>query len=182
MQKSEFCRSRRELSNEYLLAKFGFDTAENEPCKVCPLSAYGSLLVLQILQVSHTVTFGEKVYFVGIAANAKDEYSIMEIDCPTSAVREVGPRLAKQFRFSTMVRVKNDVLIAPWSPAGKAIVMHLPDASPIQSVGSYMAKLAWEPAVWDVVVTCAGEELKGNRCILSRVPFFAAALDGRFRA
>ena len=27
-------RSRRELSNEYLLAKFGFDTAENEPCKV----------------------------------------------------------------------------------------------------------------------------------------------------
>ena len=33
-------RSRRELSNEYLLAKFGFDTAENETCKVCPLSAY----------------------------------------------------------------------------------------------------------------------------------------------
>ena len=24
-----------ELSNEYLLAKFGFDTAENEPLKVC---------------------------------------------------------------------------------------------------------------------------------------------------
>ena len=36
------CRSRRELSNEYLLAKFGFDPAENEPCKVCPLSAYRS--------------------------------------------------------------------------------------------------------------------------------------------
>ena len=29
-----FCRSRRELSNEYLLAKFGFDTAENEPFKI----------------------------------------------------------------------------------------------------------------------------------------------------
>ena len=29
-------------SNEYLLAKFGFDTTENEPCKVCPLSAYRS--------------------------------------------------------------------------------------------------------------------------------------------
>ena len=29
------CRSRRELSNAYLLAKFRFDTAENEPCKVC---------------------------------------------------------------------------------------------------------------------------------------------------
>ena len=25
-----------------LLAKIGFDTAENEPCKVCPLSVYGS--------------------------------------------------------------------------------------------------------------------------------------------
>ena len=31
------CRSRRELSNAYLLAKFGFDTAENEPPKVLPL-------------------------------------------------------------------------------------------------------------------------------------------------
>ena len=29
------CRSRRELSNAYFLAKFRFDTAENEPCKVC---------------------------------------------------------------------------------------------------------------------------------------------------
>ena len=27
----ESYRSRRELSNEYFLAKFGFDTAENEP-------------------------------------------------------------------------------------------------------------------------------------------------------
>ena len=37
-----FSRSRRELSNEYLLPKFGFDAADNEPCKVCPLSAYRS--------------------------------------------------------------------------------------------------------------------------------------------
>ena len=28
------CRSRGELSNAYLLAKFGFDTAENQPSKV----------------------------------------------------------------------------------------------------------------------------------------------------
>ena len=33
MQRSPSCRSRRELSNEYLLAKIGVDTAENEPCK-----------------------------------------------------------------------------------------------------------------------------------------------------
>ena len=31
VQRSALCRFRRELSNEYLLAKFGFDTAENEP-------------------------------------------------------------------------------------------------------------------------------------------------------
>ena len=29
-------------SNEYFLAKFGFDTFENEPRNVCPLSAYRS--------------------------------------------------------------------------------------------------------------------------------------------
>ena len=29
------CRSRQELPNEYITAKFGFDTAENEPLKVC---------------------------------------------------------------------------------------------------------------------------------------------------
>ena len=34
VQWSALCRSRRELSNEYLLAKFGFDTAENEPFEV----------------------------------------------------------------------------------------------------------------------------------------------------
>ena len=34
MQRSALCRSRRELSNEYLLAKFGFDTAENELLEV----------------------------------------------------------------------------------------------------------------------------------------------------
>ena len=30
VQRSALCRSRRELSNGYFLAKFGFDTAENE--------------------------------------------------------------------------------------------------------------------------------------------------------
>ena len=36
MQRSASCRSRREVSNAYLLAKFGIDTAGNEPCQVCP--------------------------------------------------------------------------------------------------------------------------------------------------
>ena len=51
------CRSRQELSNEYLLAKFGFDTAENEPCKVCPISAYILLLLLQIPQVAQRIAY-----------------------------------------------------------------------------------------------------------------------------
>ena len=34
MQRSALCRSRRELSDEYLLAKIGVDTAENEPLEV----------------------------------------------------------------------------------------------------------------------------------------------------
>ena len=36
VQRSALCRSRRELSNADLLAKFGFDSAENEPSKVWP--------------------------------------------------------------------------------------------------------------------------------------------------
>ena len=35
VQRSALCRPRRELSNAYFLAKFGFDPAENEPCQVC---------------------------------------------------------------------------------------------------------------------------------------------------
>ena len=34
VQRSALCRSRRELSNEYLLAKIGVDTAEKEPLEV----------------------------------------------------------------------------------------------------------------------------------------------------
>ena len=41
MQRRALCRSRRELSNDYLFTKFGFDTAENEPCQVCPKPEHG---------------------------------------------------------------------------------------------------------------------------------------------
>ena len=34
---SQFLFERDSYSNAYLLAKFGFDTAENELCKVCPI-------------------------------------------------------------------------------------------------------------------------------------------------
>ena len=39
VQRSALWRSRRELSNAYFLAKFGFDPAENEPYKVCRIPA-----------------------------------------------------------------------------------------------------------------------------------------------
>ena len=39
-ERSALCRSRRELSNAYLLANFGFDTAENEPSKDCQERAH----------------------------------------------------------------------------------------------------------------------------------------------
>ena len=39
MQRNALCRSRRKLSNAYLLAEFGFDTAENEPSKGCHIRA-----------------------------------------------------------------------------------------------------------------------------------------------
>ena len=41
VQRSAFCRSRRELSNAYSLSKFGFDTAENEPSEVCRIRGLG---------------------------------------------------------------------------------------------------------------------------------------------
>ena len=43
VQRSALCRSRREPSNAYLVAKFGLDTAENEPRQVCPTEPLSSL-------------------------------------------------------------------------------------------------------------------------------------------
>ena len=43
MQRSALCRSWRELSNAYLLVKFGVDTAEKEPCRVRPSERSGEV-------------------------------------------------------------------------------------------------------------------------------------------
>ena len=76
MQRSALCRSRRELSNAYLLAKIGVDTAENEPCKVCPVSAYrspgpglGARLDEQIARVSGSLLVGSELRFRGVNGN-----------------------------------------------------------------------------------------------------------------
>ena len=47
MQRSALCRARRELPNAYLLAKFRFDTPENEPIKVWFCDTQGSRLALR---------------------------------------------------------------------------------------------------------------------------------------
>ena len=39
-------------SKKILLAKIGVDTAENEPCKVCPLSVYRSPRCVEFIQGS----------------------------------------------------------------------------------------------------------------------------------
>ena len=60
MQGSALCRSRRELSNEYLLAKIGVDTAENEPLEVWGKSiqyySFVSLLAARTLAGGHGCT------------------------------------------------------------------------------------------------------------------------------
>ena len=60
---SALCRSRRELSNEYLLAKIGVDTAENEPLEVwgkifniihwCPYSPTAVSSEVQRIDAAH---------------------------------------------------------------------------------------------------------------------------------
>ena len=55
------CRSRQELSNEYsysneyLLAKFGFDTAENEPSKVCRKEAAAGQGSVTMVRYHHLI-------------------------------------------------------------------------------------------------------------------------------
>ena len=44
MQRSALCRSRRELSNEYLLAKIGVDTAETAAAENEPLEVWGKII------------------------------------------------------------------------------------------------------------------------------------------
>ena len=75
MQRSALCRSRRELSNEYSLAKFGFDTAENEPCIVCPLSAYRSPRYGDVKEIGAFCSFLIiiQLFFAGIIVLNLDE-------------------------------------------------------------------------------------------------------------
>ena len=86
MQRSALCRSRRELSNEYLLAKFGFDTAENEPCKVCPLSAYISPRFPNHCTMGQILTVDVKNAAEGMRCHGVSSLADSEITCISPAI------------------------------------------------------------------------------------------------
>ena len=83
------CRSRRELSNEYLLAKIGDDTAENEPLEV-----WGKIFNINIL-------FNRVLTGNGNACSESRKYSrAADLRCseaPHYIVRKRAPPL-KEFK------------------------------------------------------------------------------------
>jgi hypothetical protein len=81
-----------------------------------------------------------------------------------------------------LAATENNVLLIPEKNGTQPIkLMHFPTPSPVSTLGGHMTKLAWEPNAWDVLVVCAGEDFKGNSVILTRVPFFEAALADGFQ-
>ena len=80
MQRSALCRSRQNFSNEYFLAKFGFDTAENEPFQVCPLSAYRSPRCTKAL-----IDKGNHFVICGVRDVAKMDKAAKELGIPKDA-------------------------------------------------------------------------------------------------
>ena len=84
------CRSRRELSNEYLLAKIGVDTAENEPLevwgKIIQYYSFVSLLVPDEV-VRHSRTAITSI--LEHRERNHDHVRILGVDCRTEDVAEI---------------------------------------------------------------------------------------------
>ena len=93
VQRSAFCRSRRELSNAYLLAKIGVDTAENEPCKACPLSVYRSPRCSECYEIEKDANGGVKKRIECQDSNMPNtrcttrsfKKGFIQVDCPAEA-------------------------------------------------------------------------------------------------
>ena len=63
------------LKNEYLVAKFGLDTAENEPCQVCPISAYAASAALsRALDLFASGRFAQKASVRSTVVIFKNEF------------------------------------------------------------------------------------------------------------
>ena len=102
VQSSALCRSRRELSNAYLLVKFGFCTAENEPSKVCP--------------IEQCAADEGALHRLGAIASVQGQYDKAEGSAPSLRVLhhhspwgdvllQLLSFLSKAFNFSKTVRV-----------------------------------------------------------------------------
>ena len=77
---SALCRSRRELSNEYLLAKIGVDTAENEHLEV-----WG-----KIFNIIHSCTYSlQQVVHTRGKVNLDEEVTQIRESCALSGAARV---------------------------------------------------------------------------------------------
>ena len=91
------CRSRRELSNAYFLAKFRFDTAENEPSKVCLIAALvsaGSARGRRVEAAAQRKAVDEQKRELLIQKYDADGSGVMEFDEFVEMMVALPPRLA----------------------------------------------------------------------------------------
>ena len=89
-QRSALCRSRRELSNAYLLANFGFDTAEKKASKVCPIErCRGQLAAYPAVQPSAD----------GVSVNHLFHSESVIIEKPYEDQRRVKMKLMVNMKF-----------------------------------------------------------------------------------
>ena len=101
MQSSAFCRSRRELSqssfqidpnsNEYLLAKIGVDTAENEPLEVWGkiIQYYSFASLGQILAKEEELISAHRGHVDAMVELMKEEHDLVnDVDQPGSMVED----------------------------------------------------------------------------------------------
>ena len=110
MHRSEWCRSRRELSNAYFLANFGIDTADNEPFQVCPLSAYRS------------------PRFVHGDIAAEGDYVLipegMSAETTVDMLKEVNAKVRKLVWFREMKRANKSRVSFKWEPFSVSPIGH----------------------------------------------------------
>ena len=107
------CRSRRELSNEYLLAKIGVDTAENEPLEVwLKIIQYYSFVSLSVylrgwLQTPRWLQAAAWLFAcLHCCVRLKILPAIVEASWTTSSIPEVEFRTCKERWPSTGCRYK----------------------------------------------------------------------------
>ena len=120
------CRSRRGLSNAYLLAKFRFDTAENEPCKVRRIPSPSSE-VCPSRALAGGISLGING-FDGFGAELSQKYNIpvQQYDCfntkapavPYGADCKFAPLCVKDKTYQNSAKFKTLSEFAAQAPEG----------------------------------------------------------------